>query len=69
MVFGVKARAPKTPIVIARKESVVIQFASGSELFWGVEPNVEEVENVAKELRARVRSSMFSGMSIVSFAI
>ena len=60
-------KMPKTPTVITRKESVVIQFSSGSELLWGVEPNVEEAENVAKELEVELRAVKYVQWHVHSF--
>jgi hypothetical protein len=60
-------KLPKTPTVIARKESVVIHFASGSEILWAVEQNVEEAEKVAKELEVELRAVKYVQWHVHSF--
>ena len=60
-------KLPKTPTVIARKKSVVIQFSSGSEILWGVETTVDEAENVAKELEVELRAVKYVQWHVRSF--
>ena len=60
-------KLPKTPTVIARKESVFIRFSSGSEILWGVETTVEEAVNVARELEVELRAVKYVQWHVRSF--
>ena len=48
-------KLPKTPTVIARNKSVIVQFSNGNEIQWGDEETVEEASRIARELEVELR--------------
>jgi hypothetical protein len=51
-----RIKLPKTPIVIARNKSVIVQFLNGAELRWGDEETHEEAKKISKELEIELRA-------------
>ena len=58
---------PKTPTVVARKETVVILFSNGNEMMWGTENNEELAVKVAKELEVELRAVKYVQWHVHSF--
>ena len=58
---------PKTPTVVAKKETVVILFSNGNEMMWGTEKNEELAVKMAKELEVELRAVKYVQWHVHNF--
>ena len=60
-------KLPKSPTVVARDKTVIVQFSNGKELIWGDMETDEKANKIAKELELELRAVKYVQTQVHDF--